>query len=64
MQELHVRDWVQTERTIGRIASINPNAMTANIDALDDSREGLVVLTFPLERLLKIDVEKYLPQPH
>ena len=61
MHDLHVRDWVQTSETVGRIASINREAMTAKIDALDESREGLVVLTFPLARLLKIDVEKYLP---
>jgi hypothetical protein len=60
--QLQVRDWVRTtEDRIGKIASINPETMTASIESLDDAHQGVVVLTFPLARLVKIDVKKYLP---
>ena len=59
--QLQIRDWVRTtEFTIGRVSSINADAMSASIEALDDSHQGVVVLTFPLAGLVKIDVEKYL----
>ena len=61
MQQLQVRDWVQIEDRVGRVASINTDAMTASIDALDDTHQGVVVLTFPLAQLARIDVAKYLP---
>jgi hypothetical protein len=63
--QLQVRDWVRTtEDKIGRIASVNADAMTARIESLDDTHRGVVVLTFPLARLVKIDVKKYLPTTH
>jgi hypothetical protein len=56
--QLQVRDWVRTtEDKIGRIASVNVDAMTARIEALDDRHQGVVVLTFPLAELVKIEVK-------
>ena len=60
--QLQVRDWVRTtDDKIGKIAAIDTESMTASIKSLDNTRQGVVVLTFPLARLVKIDVEKYLP---
>jgi len=57
--QLQVRDWVRTtEDKIGRIASVNADEMTARIEALDDTQQGVVVLTFPLIQLVKIDVSQ------
>ena len=59
--QLQVRDWVRTtEDRIGRITSVDADGMTASIQSLDDTRQVIVVLTVPLARLVKIDVEKYL----
>ena len=63
--QLRVRDWVRTaDNKIGRVASINAITMTARIEALDDTHQSVVVLKFPLARLVKIDVEKYIPAEH
>jgi hypothetical protein len=57
--QLQVRDWVRTtEDKIGRIASVNADEMTARIEALDDTQQGVVILTFPLIQLVKIDVSQ------
>ena len=62
---LKVRDWVRiTDHKIGRIASINIQAMVASIDALDDSQNRVIVVTLPLEGLVKFDAAKYLPERH
>jgi len=63
--QVRVRDWVRTaDNTIGRVASINAITMTARIEALDDTHQRVVVLSIPLARLVKIDVEKYVTAAH
>ena len=62
---LKVRDWVRiTDHKIGRIASVNTDGMAANVEALDDTGKRVIVLTLPLEQLVKFDAAKYLPERH
>ena len=57
--QLQVRDWVRTsENEIGKIESIDVKAKTAKIQALDDTGQRIVVLTFPLDRLVKHEVKQ------
>jgi hypothetical protein len=63
VMHLKVRDWVRiTDHKIGRITSINVQAMVASIDALDDSQNRVIVVTLPLEGLVPFDAAKYLPE--
>ena len=63
--QLKAYDWVRTRGDkICRIASVNADGMAASVEALDDTGKCVIVLTFPLEQLVRFDAAKYLPERH
>jgi hypothetical protein len=52
-------DWVQTDRKeVGKIASINRQRGTANIVTLDADRLRTVTVTYCIDRLNKVEIER------
>jgi hypothetical protein len=56
---IQVGDWVQTDTgEIGKVASIDSTTKTADILKLDQENLRITSITFPIDRLTKIEIKK------
>jgi hypothetical protein len=56
---IQVGDWVQTDTgEVGKVASIDPINRTVDILTLDQDNLRITSVTFPLDRLTKIEIER------
>jgi preprotein translocase subunit YajC len=56
---IQVGDWVQTDTgDVGKVASIDATSRTAAILKLDQENLRITSVTFPIDRLAKIEIER------